>query len=286
MKKFFLGILLSACLIIFLFSCKNTKSNLDNTIIFDSIVVSKHIPLLDVNDTTLPYSTVNIKFSYPVKFRSEEDLKQLQKIFVGSFMNDISYDSLPPKEALDKYLADYEKDYKALSKDFNEDRKKMTEANIPSWYFYDLSIENHILFQNDSLLSYSVEYSDYTGGAHGSHRILYYNVDLNEVVTISEEDLFVPNFKKPLSKIIVNALMKKYNVSSPDSLLAQGFFNLEDIVPNNNFWMDDKALHYTFNQYEIAPYVMGAIDVEIPYSDLKTVLKPNNVVERFFIKKE
>jgi hypothetical protein len=80
--------------------------------------------------------------------------------------------------------------------------------------------------------------------------------------------------------------MKKYNVSSPDSLLTQGFFNLEDIVPNNNLWMDDKALHYTFNQYEIAPYVMGAIEVEIPYSDLKTVLKPDNIVERFFIKKQ
>jgi hypothetical protein len=242
--------------------------------------------LLDVNDTTLPYSTVNIQFLYPIKFRSDEDLKQLQKIFVGSFMNDVSYDSLPPKEALDKYLANYEKNYKALSKDFNEDRKKMVEANIPSWYFYELSIANHILFQNDSLLSYAVEYSDYTGGAHGSHSILYYNIDLDDVVTISEEDLFVPNFKKPLSKIIVNALMKKYNVSTPDSLIAQGFFNLEDIVPNNNFWMDDKALHYTFNQYEIAPYVMGAIEVEIPYSDLKTVLKPDNIVERFFIKKQ
>ena len=286
MKKIFLGTLLSACLIIFLFSCKNTKSNPDNTIIFDSIVISKHISLLGVNDTTLPYSTVNIQFLYPIKFRSDEDLKQLQKIFVGSFMNDVSYDSLPPKEALDKYLANYEKNYKALSKDFNEDRKKMAEANIPSWYFYELSIANHILFQNDSLLSYAVEYSDYTGGAHGSHSILYYNIDLDDVVTISEEDLFVPNFKKPLSKIIVNALMKKYNVSTPDSLIAQGFFNLEDIVPNNNFWMDDKALHYTFNQYEIAPYVMGAIEVEIPYSDLKTVLKPDNIVERFFIKKQ
>lgn len=50
--------------------------------------------------------------------------------------------------------------------------------------------------------------------------------------------------------------------------------------------MDNKGLHYTYNQYEIAPYSMGPIDVTIPYEDLKPILKPNNIIERFFPNKE
>jgi len=49
--------------------------------------------------------------------------------------------------------------------------------------------------------------------------------------------------------------------------------------------MDDKGIHYTFNQYEIAPYVMGAIDVDIPYAELGRLLKQDNIVKRFFTKK-
>ncbi len=109
----------------------------------------------------------------------------------------------------------------------------------------------------------------------------YVNIDLNELTTLSEEDLFVPNYFKPLTEKIVRNLMKKYNVTVPDSLISEGFFEVEDIVPNNNFWLSNEGIHYSYNQYEIAPYAMGVIDVTIPYSELKDILKPNSPVEQF-----
>ena len=142
------------------------------------------------------------------------------------------------------------------------------------------------MFQNDSLLSYVVEFSDYTGGAHGSHRETYFNVDLSELVTISEEDIFVPNYQKPLTEIIIDRLMLQYNVDNRDSLINIGFFNLDEVYPNNNFWIDENGIHYAYNQYEIAPYSMGVINVNIPYEDLTSILKPNNVIEKFFPEKK
>lgn len=144
---------------------------------------------------------------------------------------------------------------------------------------------NKILFQNDSLLSYAVEYSDYEGGAHGSYRITYTNVDLNDLVTLTEEDLFVPGYFKPLTEKIVAQLMKKYDAPVADSLLMKGFFTIEDIVPNNNFWLDGKNIHYSYNQYEIAPYAMGVIDVSVPYSELSDILLPESIISRYFLKK-
>ncbi|HMM17714.1 MAG TPA: RsiV family protein, partial [Petrimonas sp.] len=119
---------------------------------------------------------------------------------------------------------------------------------------------------------------------HGSYRITYANIDLGKLVTVSEEDIFIPNYKKPLTEIIINRLMDHYNVSVPDSLISLGFFNLDEVFPNNNFWLDNEGIHYSFNQYEIAPYSMGVINVDIPYGDLSAVLKPENVTQKFFLK--
>ncbi len=285
-KNHIVAALLAIFITTMFFSCKNIRQKSETALTFDTIVVAKQIPLVQENDTTVPYADVDIKFIYPVKFRTAEDLTRLQQIFVGTFFTDTQYDSLSPQQAVDKYLESYIAGYRALSDDYYSDKNRLPEGKTPVWYYYQLNISNKIMFQNDSLLSYAVEYSDYTGGAHGSYRIVYYNIDLNDLVTISEEDLFTPAYYKPLTDIILRSLMEKYQVTSPDSLLTKGFFNIEDIAPNNNFWMNDYGLHYTYNQYEIAPYSMGTIDVTIPYDDLTSILKPDNIIEWFFPKKE
>ena len=268
-----------------MFSCKKTAQT-STKIVFDSIVVKEQIPLLETNDTTLPFADVKVSFIYPTKFGNQEDLARLQQIFIGTFFNDLHIDNLSPKEAVDAYIADYKEEYKKLSNTYYDEKSRLPKDETPMWYWYYMYNSNKMMFQNDSLLSYAVEYSDYTGGAHGSHRVTYVNVDLGDLVTISEEDIFVPNYKKPLTDVIINRLMTQNNVTVPDSLISIGFFNIDEIYPNNNFWLDDNGIHYAYNQYEIAPYSMGVIDVNIPYEDLSAILKPDNVIQKFFPKKE
>jgi len=251
--------------------------------VFDSIVVRKQIPLLQDNDTTLPYADVNVSFTYPSKFRDAESLARLQQIFLGTFFGHMSYDSMLPQEAVDRYVEEYTTRYESLSNTYDEDKSRL-QGKTPMWYWYTMSNSNKILFRGDSLLSYAVEYSDYEGGAHGSYRITYTNVDLNELVTLSEEDLFVPDYYNRLKEKIVHQLMKQYNAAIPDSLLMRGFFTIEDIVPNNNFWLDEEGIHYSYNQYEIAPYSMGVIDVTVPYSELTGILLPDGIIPGYFLK--
>ena len=268
-----------------MFSCKKTVQT-STKITFDSIVVKEHIPLLETNDTTLPFADVKVSFVYPAKFGNQENLTRLQQIFIGTFFNDIQLDNLSPQQAMDNYIAHYTEEYKSLSNMYYDEKSRLPKGETPQWYWYYMYNTNKVMFQNDSLLSYAVEYSDYTGGAHGSHRITYTNIDLGDLVTISEEDIFVTNYKKPLTDIIINRLMAKNNVTVPDSLIGIGFFNLDEVFPNNNFWLDDKGIHYSYNQYEIAPYSMGVIDVDIPYEDLSAILKPDNVIQKFFPKQK
>lgn len=292
MKRLFrsvrgVGLVTMFLVAVLLVSCNNDKkgSNI-NKITYDSVVVRQHVPLLEVNDTTMPYSDLQVVFTYPTKFGDAEQLKRLQQIFTGTFFNDRSYDEMLPKDAVDEYVNKYTSNYQELSNDFYKSMELMEDKDqMPMWFWYERYLSNTVLFENDSLVSYMVESSTYEGGAHGSYSRVYTNIDLNELVVLTEEDLFVPNYFKPLRDKIIDALMKENSVTEPDSLLNKGFFTLEDIVPNNNFQLNDEGIHYVYNQYEIAPYSMGVIEVLIPYSELEDILIPDGFINKVFLKK-
>ena len=285
-KNVIITILITLLSFAFLSSCKNGKGTGKSAeIVYDSIFLQRDIPLLHDNDTTLPHADVNISFTYPVKFRDDVSTARLQQIFKGTFFGSTEFDYMTPNDAVEQYLKEYTARYQSLSNMYYEDKSRL-DGKPPVWYWYYMNTSNKILFQNDSLLSYAVEYSDYEGGAHGSYRITYTNIDLNELVTLSEEDLFVPGYYKELTDKILQSLMKEYDAEIPDSLLMRGFFTIEDIVPNDNFWLSAEGINYSYNQYEIAPYSMGVIDVTVPYSELKNILLPESIVSRYFLIEE
>ena len=249
---------------------------------FDKLVLKEKVYLIASNDTTIPFSNVEIDYNYPKSFKTKEDLARLQQIFNATFFNSESYDSLSPKEALDKYLADYTEEYREIKDQYIEDKKNLEDDYQPSWYWYEMQKSNEILFEDENILSYSVQHSDYTGGAHGSLNMLYYTIDLNKITTVTQESIFKPNYYKPLTSIIIEKLMEKYNLDSPEKLIEEGFFDINEISPNNNFWVNDTGVHYIFNQYEIAPYSMGPIEVTIPYEDLKSIIIPESIAGKYF----
>lgn len=274
MKKPKLYVVISLILMaISVISCHNKSDGVQ----FDKLNLEEKIYLFPVNDTTVPYAKVKIEFNYPKKFKTKEDLARLQQIFNGTFFNDSSYDKLSPESALDRFIEDYTEEYRELGNQYYEDMANLEDNNKPSWYWYQLSKQNEILFEDKSLLSYSVQHSDYTGGAHGSLNVLYYTINLNDLTTITEESIFKPNYYKPLTSKIIEQLIKQYEVDTPEKLLNEGFFDINDIAPNNNFWLNDDGIHYIYNQYEIAPYSMGPIEVSIPYEDIQSIIIPESI---------
>lgn len=45
-------------------------------------------------------------------------------------------------------------------------------------------------------------------------------------------------------------------------------------MPNDNFSFSHQGLVFTYNQYEVAPYVMGIITITIPWDKLKGYIRP------------
>lgn len=252
-----------------------TKKVAKNDLKFDSISVEKTYHLLDNPDN--PNCNLQIKFVYPAKFANKEILKSIQQHFVSSYFGD-DYENVTPQEAVVKYTEDYLKAYKELEPEFKSEVANADEQPVGAWFsYYEMSSDDIAYNQND-LLSYTVNFENYTGGAHGAHTFNNHVLDLKTGKALTEEDIFIENYQDSLAKILVDQIAKQNNVTDPKELENIGFFSVDEIFPNSNFLVDETGITYTFNEYEIAAYVVGAVRVHLPFNEIQYLLKKDSPI--------
>ncbi|MDR2913735.1 MAG: DUF3298 and DUF4163 domain-containing protein [Tannerella sp.] len=248
----------------------------ENDIKFDSILVNKTYYLL--GDTTNPFCSLESTFIYPSDYKNKEVLNKVSRHFINSFFGEDTA-SVTPQEAMNKYVQKYIEDYKELESDFITETKITGEKpSQESWYAYYEMSSNEILFNRCNLLSYTVSVEYYTGGAHGGHGYNNHVLYLKNGEELEEEDLFIDNYQDDLSQIIVAAIASDNSVSAPEELENMGYFNIKEIYPNNNFHIDGEGITYTFNEFEIAAYFVGRIDVFLSFDKIRHLIREDSPV--------
>lgn len=269
---FLLGILASGC-------NTGTRETTQNEITFDSIQTEKIYHLLDNPDN--PNCNLQINFTYPIKFADKDILKKIQEQFISSYFGD-SYAQLTPQEAADKYTEDYLNAYKELEIDFKEEVKRSDNTPVGAWYSYYEMSSNDIVFNENDIMSYTVNFENYTGGAHGAHTYTNHVINVKTGQPITEEDIFIDNFQDSLAQILVDRIAEQNNVEEAKELENIGFFSIEEIFPNGNFLIDETGITYFFNEYEIAAYVVGVIKVHLTFEEIKYLLKKESPISSLF----
>ncbi|MDO4755898.1 MAG: DUF3298 domain-containing protein [Parabacteroides sp.] len=269
--------------ILFVTSCHTkSKQTVENNIQFESLQVDKTYHLLEQSNN--PNCNLQLTFTFPKDFQDKEILKKLQKAFVSSYFGE-KYEDLSPEEASNQYAKDYIEAYKELEQDFKEEQKKQGDSPIDSWYSYYEMASNEITFNQNNLISYTIYFENYTGGAHGSHSCTNHVINLQTGNPITEEDIFVENFQDDLAQILVNTIVKQREVEQAKDLENIGYFSIDEIFPNGNFFIDEKGITYTFNEYEIAAYVVGITQVFLPFNEISFLLKQDSPIATLFTNK-
>jgi hypothetical protein len=202
-------------------------------------------------------------------------LNDLQKLFVERFFPP-QYSNFPPKEAVENFVNQYINDYKSIkAEDFFEEDYILEDENE---FIYELYLENEILYYKNNLISFVVKNMNYEGGAHASNSVYCYVIDLNKGNILTEADFAEYNYKENLAPIIAKKIATAKGLDDVSQLEGIGYTGLEDIVPNDNFIINDKGITYYFNEYEIAAYFIGVTEVFIPYEELKDFITKDNPI--------
>lgn len=253
----------------FFYSCNNKMQPNTGNFAFDSIQVEQTGHLF--GDTTKPACNIRINMAH-ITGSTDETMKDSVNRYLLSICLGEKYTNQTPSEAVKNYVGNYVENYrKDLEPMYQQESKEDTD-NIGAWYSYYKGIEGHVQFYHKNLLVYRIDYNEYTGGAHGIYMTTYLNLNLTTLTPLRLEDLFVPNYKEALTDLLWNQLMADNHVATHEELEDMGYTSTGELTPTENFYLGPDGITFHYNVYDIAPYVMGAIQITLPYDAVRHLL--------------
>lgn len=287
MKKYSILILIAvSCIALGVVSCRNGASRFkeNNGISFDSVKSSEQISVKF--DSTNATCQLDIQLVFP-----KTDDKTLQSLFVKSFFGE-AYASLSPEDAAKKYTQDvftnYRNDAKellSLKNEWEEEDVEMHEHDYldnpnldVNSMNYTESLSDTIVYNAYQLISYQVKQIYFKGNRRGSESIRNFVIDLSTNDYLSEKDIFKEGYEEELHSQFIATLLKQNDAKTIEELEEYGYFGLDEMYPNNNFWVDNKGITYVFNRGEYSAMLIKPIHIFIPYAAVQSFLKPGTSV--------
>jgi hypothetical protein len=249
--------------ILFIGSCtesrkdqKKKEKNLELTT--DTLTYKAWTPLYEGADCGLEMS---MEIEWPKKAVNTEVLEKMQKGISRLLFGDglATTDVAFAMDAHNSATADLYMEYNSPEDALYDEYPEYTM----SWF------EEHkgrFLEPYKDMISYQAYVYGYSGGAHGNDAItcITFNRETGDV--IRNEDLFIEGFENRLtSSLRANLLC---SIDDTDMLFEK------DILPHDNFYITSTGITYIYQRYEIGPYVLGIIEVTIPWKEINDILRP------------
>ncbi|WP_420148014.1 DUF3298 domain-containing protein [Spirosoma sp.] len=136
---------------------------------------------------------------------------------------------------------------------------------------WELKTTADTLYTNPKTLTVKFETYAYTGGAHPNTNLSYYTFDRETGRLLTLGDIITDTTN--LVSMVEKAFRKQQAIQPNTNLEEEGYF-LRDgqfFLPAN-VGMSQEGLVFYYNPYEIAAYVVGPIQVTVPYTQLNTLL--------------
>jgi hypothetical protein len=244
-------------------------------------IVTENYSLVDKQylskDTTLGALSIDINIELPVDYKDKLMLDKIRTIVSSELFGNFKL-IYPDDSLLYFFTEELKLEYVQNNIDFAE--KISDDSHLV--FNNSFILEGFSLLNDENIFSYGISrYVDF-GGTHPAKTRFFYNFNLENGTIIQESDLFVDGYEVELTEIIKNKIIEDSH-NSEGIPYIDSFDNteyiLEAIKPNGNFYINDEAICYVFNPYEIAPInYIGETEVVLPYQLIRHLLKVGNPI--------
>lgn len=194
---------------------------------------------------------VDISLEWPAGGLSQEALTSVR--------NDIAYEAFGENGS-----ADIETSVSSYIAALTDRYREYDEGFIFSW---DEMVDGRFLEPFGHMQSYLLYRYEYTGGAHGIDYDKGLTYNLKDGSRVRESDLFIEGYEPELARILTERLPESAGSDVYEMLFVK------TIEPSGNFYVTPSGITYIYGRYEIGPYVIGIVHVEVPWEDLVGILK-------------
>lgn len=258
-------------------SCKqkngdSTSVQIDDTLSFSSFNLQKTVHLF--NDTAKPACSFKLNMIYPDKYYDKDKLADIQRLFIGAFLGE-QYNGLSPKNAAEANMKDYITEYLKLEDEYKSEKLQGNES--PVWMNYVSESKSSVLFNNEQFFCFETEAYTFTGGAHGLTAIIYQTIILDSGRMMTLNDLFDEADLNKVAKLLKEKLATDLGYTAINKLEEVGY-DVDAIIPTENFSISKNGINWLYNQYEIAAYVVGQPQIFLSYAVLENYIKPDSPI--------
>jgi hypothetical protein len=146
---------------------------------------------------------------------------------------------------------------------------------------FRLNTNTYVIRQDSSILLIQLSGRKFLGSARGYYLTNFINWNTKTRKKITLQDILYDGYQMELNTIGEKIFRKEEKLSDsaslkPDYLFKEGKFSL-----NDNFLITPIGIRFLYNQNEIKPYPAAETSLLIPYSQIKSLLRPNSVVTQY-----
>lgn len=216
-----------------------------------------------------------VRFTYPVFGEAAFDATIKQEL-INIFHNEDDSTKTKPVDfegLANPFVSDYDKQLKEGAK-YAIDANQVNEngfLTVP----WNMESDTKVQRQTGKYLMLHTNTYWFMGGMHPISMEYDYVYDRNNFKRIRLEELFVKDFDQQLLVIAEKYFRKQEGLKPADKLDDEHgyFFENGKFLLNDNFTLTPTGIKFLYNVYEIKPYAAGITEIEIPYEDLKGILK-------------
>jgi hypothetical protein len=167
----------------------------------------------------------------------------------------------------DTFLTQYKK--------FGESLRSSDYGTMAATFNWQFNVSMQLLWNAGNIVSLAFKNYQYTGGAHGLGNTTLKVFDLKQGKVLRLKDIFKPGYEHILQQVLEEHLRMAYDIPAGAPLNGEaGILFDKHLALTKNFYVTGKGVGFIYNPYEVAPYVVGEIELYVPFSEITDILKP------------
>ncbi len=237
---------ISLVVFLFLLSCKQNDSLSLTTIKIDKNSC-EYCPLVSID---IPKATENDRISRAINASLQEEI-----IAELSFLDE--QDAIVNiEDAIASFIT------------ANKEIQKMHPEELSPW---EAKIKAVVSFEDRRMITIKLDTYLFTGGAHGYGATRFLNFSKNKGSEIEDWELF--NNKEDFERFAENKFRKQEKIPENKSINSTGYmFERDSFYLPENIGFTEKGIKLLYNQYEVASYADGPIELVLPYKEVRKYL--------------
>nr|WP_297782674.1 DUF3298 and DUF4163 domain-containing protein [uncultured Allomuricauda sp.] len=149
---------------------------------------------------------------------------------------------------------------------------KEVKTKFPDEVQWETTIDGEVIYEDENVITLILNSYSFTGGAHGYASTSFLNFDKRKGTELENWELFddldgFEDFAETKFRI-------QEKIPQDANINATGFmFEGDSFHLSNNIGYTQDGLKLIYNQYEVASYADGPIELILPYNEINLYLK-------------